>query len=393
METERLYYRDCYLKEFDATVVDASADRTIIYLDRTAFYPTSGGQPFDGGTFNEIEVLEVSDADSRIAHKLAAPLVTDQVHGRVDWMRRYDHMQQHTGQHLLSAVFADLFGYQTVSFHLGAEVSTIELDASEVNQSTIEAAEKRAAELIGQAVPVRIQFVEASEAQGLRKASLREGSLRVVEIGNVDRSACGGTHVASTAELGLILIRRQEKLRGHVRLEFVCGTRSLQRAQKDFQILSQMARLAGAPIETLPTQFESLKERLAQAEKERQRFSLELAKQEGRAHWNATACSTDGLRRMVLPIESLDEKSRVLAQAFTENGKAAILLISQKTGSVLLAVSSDANIDAGKTLREALAHRGGRGGGSRLLAQGSLPDQAYLNQLGEELGFVRSQQN
>ena len=369
-------------------MIAAADGGTTVYLDRTAFYPTSGGQPHDLGTCNEIEVLDVVDEEQTIAHKLASPLIGKQVHCKVDWTRRYSHMQQHTGQHLLSAGFADLFGYQTVSFHMGAEVSTIELSTSQLSQTETEKVVQWAADLIQSAIPVQISFVEANEAQGLRKLSARDGNLRIVQIGNADRSACGGTHVASTAELGLILTRRQEKLRGHVRLEFVCGMRALHHAQKDFQILNQIARLAGAPIENLPAQFNGLKDRLVQTEKERLRLALELARQKGHAHWKEAPLSVNGFRRVLLHVDQLGEESRAMAQAFTEGGAAALLLVAQNTASVLFAVSSDMGIDAGKILKQALLNRGGRGGGTALLAQGSLPSQSDLTQLEVELGFV-----
>ena len=219
--TERLYYTDCYLRTFDARVVDSDAERTRIYLDRTAFYPTSGGQLFDLGTLDGVAVTEVVDEEDRIAHVLAAPLTGDAVAGEIDWERRFDFMQQHTGQHLLSAVFEELFGFKTVSVHMGTDNCTVDLDAASVSEVQLAAAEMRCAEIIAQARPTAITFEDG--AAGLRKESARTGTLRVVSIDGVDRSACGGTHVRSSAEIGLVLTGKTEKIRSSTRVEFACG--------------------------------------------------------------------------------------------------------------------------------------------------------------------------
>ena len=149
--TERLYYTDCYLREFAARVVERSADGRTVYLDRTLFYPASGGQPFDVGSIDGVKVVEVVDEEERIAHRLAAPLASEgAVAGEIDWTRRFDHMQQHSGQHLLSAVFEELFGLHTVSFHLGAESATIDLEGGPVEARTVVEAERRANQEIDQ---------------------------------------------------------------------------------------------------------------------------------------------------------------------------------------------------------------------------------------------------
>src|SRR5581483_566867 len=209
--TERLYYHDSYLREFTAQLVERVGDGTTVYLDRTAFYPTSGGQPYDTGSISGVPVVEVVDEDDRIAHRLGAPLFPGPVECAIDWQRRFDHMQQHTGQHLLSAVFEERFGLHTVSFHLGQESATIDLEGGAVGSRTIEEAEQRANEIVFENRPVRIEFQHADQAEGLRKASEREGTLRIVSIDGLDRSACGGKHVRASGEIGVILIRKLEK--------------------------------------------------------------------------------------------------------------------------------------------------------------------------------------
>jgi alanyl-tRNA synthetase len=233
--TNRIYYTDAYRTEFTAAVIDRADDGKRVYLDETAFYPTSGGQLHDLGTLGGVKVVDVVDEDDRIAHVLSAPLgATTPVRGEIDWTRRHDHMQQHTGQHLLSAVLEDLFGFKTVSVHFGAEYSTLDLDAELVTYQQLVAAEARANETVAEARPVTVTFEDARAAAGLRKDSDREGTLRIVSIEGVDRSACGGTHVRTTAEIGTVLLRSTEKIRKATRVEFVCGARAVRRARRYF---------------------------------------------------------------------------------------------------------------------------------------------------------------
>src|ERR1051325_10559035 len=164
--TERLYYTDCYLREFPARVIDRSDDGCTVYLDRTAFYPSSGGQPFDRGSIAGVPVVDVVDEDERIAHRLSAPLHTGPVDCAIDWARRFDHMQQHTGQHLISAVFEELFGLKTVSFHLGAESSTIDLEGGPLDARVAAAAEARANAIVWENRPVHVTYEDAANAQG-----------------------------------------------------------------------------------------------------------------------------------------------------------------------------------------------------------------------------------
>ena len=189
--TERLYYDDCYLTQFEAIATVAGEGR--VYLDRTAFYPTSGGQPNDLGTIAGQPVSDVIDeAEGAIAHVTSTPLSPGPVVCNVNWQRRYDHMQQHTGQHLLSAVFSELFGYPTVSFHLGPNLSTIELKVRDLSGKQMDDAEARANAIAAEARPVTISYDNAETAEGLRKPSARTGKLRIVTIEDLDRSACGG---------------------------------------------------------------------------------------------------------------------------------------------------------------------------------------------------------
>jgi alanyl-tRNA synthetase len=384
--TERLYYTDCYLRDFNARVVDRSSDGSTVYLDRTAFYPTSGGQPFDLGSINGVALVEVEDQEERIAHRLAAPLAAGEAACAIDWARRFDHMQQHTGQHLLSAVFEELFGQRTVSFHLGAESATIDLEGGTTDARTIVAAERRANEVVFENRPVTIEFEDSRLAQGLRKPSEREGSLRIVTIDSLDRSACGGTHVRSTGEIGAICIRRMEKIRQSVRIEFVCGGRAVRRARADFEALSKLAQLFSVSLDDVAAMAAPLLETVRAAEKKTRKLQLDLAAYQGRDLYEATIPGEDSIRRAVQRAQNGNlEDLRAVAQSFTAQPKSIFLAVLDEPPSVLLAASADAGIDAGKLVKASVSAAGGRGGGNARIAQGSVPDAAALEKVIGEL--------
>ena len=373
--TERLYYQDCYLREFSARIIATDGNR--VYLDRTAFYPTSGGQPFDLGTLGGVAVREVIDEEGRIAHLMEAPLSAAEVQGVINWERRYDHMQQHTGQHLLSAVLEELFKIRTVSFHLGTEVSTIDVDAPSLTPEQLERVEERCAEVIAQARPVQITFEDASSTLELRKASERTGTLRIVTVDKLDRSACGGTHVRTTAEIGAVLTGKSEKIRGTTRLEFVCGNRALRRARADYRLLTSIGRALSVPPEQTPELLAGLIEKNKSLEKPGQRLATELARREGKEQFLAAEPGPDGIRRIVQR-GLIDDAMRARAQAFVSGEKAAFLAVCDQPPSLLLAASADSGIHAGDRVKAAVAAAHGRGGGNQQLGQGSVPDAAAL---------------
>jgi alanyl-tRNA synthetase len=381
--TERLYYQDCYLQEFRARVLETSGDGRRVYLDRTAFYPTSGGQPFDIGKLGGANVIEVIDEEERVAHLLDAPIAAGEITAQIDWQRRFDHMQQHSGQHLLSAVLEELFKIPTVSFHLGAEVCTIDVAAPSITAVQIDQAEDRCAAIVSEARPLAITFEDAAADLGLRKESQRTGTLRIVAIQGIDRSACGGTHVRNTAEIGPVLIRKTEKIRGNTRLEFVCGLRALHQARTDFRTLQDLSRQLSAPASETPGLVSAQLERIKALEKANQRLASEIAQREGREQWAATAPDAQGIRRAVEHVEQgpIDDALRTRAQAFVAQGRAAFLAVSKNPPSVLLAASADSGIHAGDRVKSAVTAAGGRGGGNQTLAQGSLPVTADLDAL------------
>lgn len=378
--TNRLYYTDAYRAEFNANVVARGDNGTRVYLDETAFYPTSGGQPHDLGTLNGVDVIDVIDEGERVVHVLASALPAgDTVSGKIDWTRRFDLMQQHTGQHLLSAVFEDLFGFKTVSVHFGAESSTLDLDAELVTYQHMVAAEARANALVAEARPVQVTFEDARTAMGLRKASDRDGTLRIVSIDDVDRSACGGTHVRTSAEIGAVLLRANEKIRKATRIEFVCGQRAVNRARRDFETLSGIATSLSASLDDTASIVATQAERLKESESARKKAGQELATYRARERYEAAAADDHGVRRIVIRDAATMDDARALAQAAFSLAKVIVIGAIAAPPSILVAASEDSGVDAGKLLKETLAGVGGRGGGSPRLAQGSVPDTSALD--------------
>jgi alanyl-tRNA synthetase len=377
-----------------------------VYLDRTSFYPTSGGQPHDTGALNGVPVIDVVDEGARIAHVLSGvlPESAKEVYGVVDATRRRDHMQQHTGQHLLSAVLHDLFGWATLSVHFGAESSTLDVDAltSSVTAERLVEAQRRANAIVTDDRVVAVSFEHSGEAAGLRKPSDREGVLRVVTIEGVDRSACGGTHVRSTGEIGAILIRRFERVKQGTRIEFLCGGRAMERARLDYELLARTAQSLSSAIDDVPVTVAALQEQLRENEKRRRAVEAEAAASRARTLYDATPPGPDGVRRAMgrtgVPVGEMKdagETMRALALAYVLAPKAVFVGVveSEEGGtpaSVLVAASDDSGLDAGAELRSALSDVGGRGGGSSRLAQGSVAADGRLHSVLVALGVLHS---
>jgi alanyl-tRNA synthetase len=377
--TTRLYYTDAYLTTFDATVVARADAGRRIYLDRTAFYPTSGGQPFDTGRLGDTAVVNVIDEGDRVAHVVESPVAGDRLVGAIDWARRFDHMQQHTGQHLLSAVIAERFGHATVGVHFGRESATLDLDTSGLGHAQIVEAEARANAAVTDNRPVEVSFEEAAEAAGLRKASDREGTLRIVTIRDLDRSACGGTHVRATGEIGAIAIRKVERVKQHVRLEFLCGQRAVRRARVDADLLSALATSHSATAEELPTLLEAQRAELKAGATARRELDELVAGYQARELHASTPPDARG-RRVAVVREGAGpvERSRALALAYTGLAGGVLLAVIADPPAVLLATAADTGLDAGRILKPALEAYGGRGGGNARMAQGSVRDAAAL---------------
>ncbi|MCL6481590.1 MAG: alanyl-tRNA editing protein [Firmicutes bacterium] len=389
--TERLYYHDAFLCEFDAQVLacaqaPGSPERWQILLDRTAFYPTSGGQPHDTGRLGNAHVLDVHETEEdTVVHVTDSALAPGPVHGVIDWPRRWDHMQQHTGQHLLSAVFADRFGMPTVSFHLGRSASSIDLATPVLLPHHLAEVELRANEIVTEDRRVDIRWARAEELVGrdVRRPVARAGLLRVIEIEGCDRQPCGGTHVARTGQIGSILLRRCEKVRSHWRVEFLCGQRAVAAARADFETLDETARrLSCAPTEVPTLLARALQERQA-LYRERQRLQEQLAEFEALSLLATRAeMRRDGARQLVQVFEHLEPGYlRLLVNKMIAEDKVRVLVGTRTGGHVIFAQSRGLSGDMNALLQHVLAVAGGRGGGSPQFAQGRVPEPARLEEL------------
>jgi alanyl-tRNA synthetase len=385
--THRLYYTDSYLRDFEASVVDRSDNGHRVYLDRTAFYPASGGQPFDTGQLGGVEVTDVVDEGERIAHLLKAPLPGERAIGQINWARRFDHMQQHTGQHLLSAVLAEVLGLATVGVHFGKEMSTLDIEAGGLPADQVAMVEARANEVVAENRPVQVSFESSAAVNGLRKPSHRAGTLRVVTIDGLDRSACGGTHVRATGEIGAILISKAERVRKGVRLGFLCGGRAIRRARSDHDLLSLMAADLSSSIEELPGLLEAQRKDLKEANAGRRALQAELDSYRARELYSAAVPDATGIRRVVVRDEAASiDAIRGVAQAFTSMPKAVFVGTVPSPPAVVLAASPDSGIDAAGVLKSLLTSVGGRGGGSATMAQGIVPGRVQLEAVVGSIG-------
>jgi alanyl-tRNA synthetase len=408
--TDRLYYQDSFLYDFDAEVLDvADNPRPALILDRTAFYPTSGGQVFDTGwiTSNsdaKFRVTEVADMeDGKVVHYLEAPLHDSQkellkpgtrVRGLIDAARRRDHMQQHSGQHVLSAAFIRLHNMPTVSFHMADDYCSIDLDTPTLTKEQIESSERLANEIILENRAVDIRFVTHEEAGklGLRKVPVTDrDELRIIDIHDWDLSACGGTHVNQTGQIASILLRKAEKVRQGWRVEFVAGQRAVASARRDFTTLTETAALFSAHIYDVPQHARKSLDEIRTLRKQREQSQEELAA----AQAAAMLAETSEANGRKLLIRTLDDRDlnfvKLLAQKLTRLSTNAVALLATTSPqpSLVFAQSAGQPFDMGALMKETMTRVGGRGGGSKDLAQGGIPSadgiDATLNEIAGSL--------
>lgn len=374
--TERLYYSDSHLIEFEARVVDVT-DRvsgwTAIVLDRTAFYPTGGGQPSDTGTLNGVRVVEcIDDGDKGVLHVVqgAAPGRGDVVHGRVDWSRRLDHMQQHTGQHILSQALITLFNAPTRSFRVLDASCEIDVELNNPTTEVIERAVELANNVIWEDRAIAIRSVTSGEAAELqlRKEPARDGDLRLIEIEGFDLTPCGGTHAYRTGEVGMIAVRSWERAKGLTRIDFVAGVRAL----ADYRKANKSARDVAALFSTGRDDVPQVAAQMLDEHRElnrRIRVLEELAA--GVEAEKLLATAADGVVTHIF--DGRDAESlKKLAHALISNPQTIALLGSRDkdTARLVFARSADAVGDMNALMREACAMLDGRGGGRPDMAQG-----------------------
>lgn len=398
--TERLYYSDSFLSSFQARVTDVrevshTAGQSLwqLALDRTAFYPSSGGQPFDtgslvavsrSGTTIEVPILEVQEEQSgEVWHFTEKPLAAGtEVEAAIDWTRRLEHMQQHSGQHLLSAVFAAELQALTVSFHLGEESSTVDLAAEGITSAGLERVERVANGIIAEDRLISALIVSRDEAEALlgagrlHKLPERTGTMRLIEIDDYDLNACGGTHVRSTGQIGGIHLRSTERVRHGVRVEFVCGQRAAKAAHQDHALLLRTSALLSVGPAELPQSVERLLGEAKLSAKERQKLREELSEYHA-SRLLVEDSIQDGLRIVRRVFADRDAvyckllASRVAAAA--PQTMALIACTQQEPATLVMASSKGLHFSCADLLRDQLAQLGLRGGGSPEMAQGQVP--------------------
>lgn len=397
MVAARLYYADSYLRTFTALIVahGAVGGRAAVALDRSAFYPEGGGQPADRGTLNGLAVADVQEDGATVWHVLADAgdlarlAVGTPAVGVIDWARRFDHMQQHCGQHLLTAAFIATTGLPTIAFHLGEAGATIDLAAGELSEAQARAAEDLANTVVWEDRPISARFVTPEElvTLPLRKPPSVTENVRVVSVPAFDYSACGGTHPRSTGGVGLIAVRRWGRQKASVRVEFVCGGRALRELRRLGARAGAAASALSVGVDELPEAVARLQtaQRTAQKALEQAQAELDLAEALRRY---AAAPLVGSARVVQLALTgATPERVRALAQAVAAQPGGVALIGSAAEGRAHLAAAcaADSGHDARALLQAGLAPLGGRGGGTAALAQGGGPQ---VDRLVDALGAM-----
>lgn len=380
--TEKLFWNDSYQKEFTATVTERfdAPDGPAAVLDRTCFYATSGGQPNDVGVLNSIPVKDVRIQDGRIVHVLERPLESDSVSGSINWQRRFDHMQQHSGQHILSAAFYRLFHAETSSFHLGEQFCSIELSKPGLKENQIRDAEHLANDIVCAAMPVQAFFVEPDRAgqYPLRKQSDLAESLRIIQIGDYDLSPCSGTHVKNTGEIGVIFVHAVENLSQTCRITFLSGNRVRGQYRKELGILKTLSKTLTTAMDLLP---ESVSKLLAST-KELRKENMRLKEKRLKAEAMELLVKSETWNELHLLVQTFNrpyEEIRYIAQRLAEQAGVLGALASTSENRVVFFKHPQIPFDLKTAFASFLSATGARGGGpAHFLEAGNVPTDPDL---------------
>lgn len=381
--TERLYYQDSYLKEFRAKVLKKIKidNQTAVVLDETAFYPTSGGQPYDKGVIQDVPVVEVAEEGDEIIHILKKELkekINSEVVGKIDWRRRFDHMQQHSGQHILSAAFEKLWNADTVSFYLGDEICTLDIMKDNITSEEVKKAEILSNNIVLENKPIKVYFVNQERANelNLRKIPPQKEDIRIVEIKDFDICACCGTHCGTTGEVGLIKILKWEKRGVKIRLDFICGKRSL----KDYYWKNELIKNISNKLTIKDTELGEAVERMLEERKEARKESREIKEKlqeyEAERLIDESSIRDDGIRIINKVFEEKNfQEARGLVQKIINLNDSVVVLAGIKNkgegegAKILFACSRVLKYDMNGLIREAGKFIEGRGGGAPNFAQ------------------------
>jgi alanyl-tRNA synthetase len=378
-KTKRLYYDDPYRTEFEARIIERASwkDMPALVLDQTCFYPESGGQPSDKGSLNDIPVIDVLENNGKILHVITEKIAEEKVKGKIDWDTRFDHMQQHSGQHILSQSFMELYEGKTLSFHLGEKVSTLEIDLNKVTDEDVERVERLTNEIIFQDREIKSYFVLEGniETVPLRKPPAKKGLIRVVEVSEYDYSACGGTHAGRTGEIGLLKILKWERIRNNIRFEFVCGSRALLDYSLKNQILRQLSVRFTVGESEVPSSVDRLSSELKALKVKMKKMAALAAQYEAME----IIRSADGKIIKKIFAERTPDELRFLALNIIKKGEFAVLfgLKLQERAHLVLACEEGLSIDMRELVNEISPLIDGKGGGRSSLVElvGNDPDK------------------
>ena len=380
--TKRLYHQDSYLKEFKAKVLKKIKidNQPAVVLNETAFYPTSGGQPYDVGVIQDVPVVEVVEEGDEIIHILKEELkeeINSEVIGKIDWERRFDHMQQHLGQHILSGALIEIYGAETVSFHLGEKVCTLDIAKEKITEEEVKKTEECANEIIFNNRPVKCYFLEGEEELkrlNLRKMPDRKGKIRIIEVENFDLSACGGTHCRTTGEVGLIKITKWEKRGEKIRLEFICGWRAWGDYFRKNELIKNISNKLTIKDSELGEAIDRMLQEQKEIRKELKEFKEKLQEYDARNLINESSLVDDGIKIINKVFEEKNfQEVMGLGQKIINLDDNVVVLAGIKNkgegAKILFACSGGLNFDMNRLIKEAGKFIEGRGGGTPNFAQ------------------------
>ncbi|MBS4192588.1 alanyl-tRNA editing protein [Bacillus sp. FJAT-49705] len=376
----KLFYKDSYIKSFTADLLKQEKDdqgRWYVVLDKTAFYPTGGGQPYDNGTLNDVKVIDVEEIDGEIRHYVETNLSdsTDVIAGEIDWDRRFDHMQQHAGQHILTAAFVELFGMETISFHLGKEFLTIDLNCEELTEEQAWEAEKLANQIILENRPIETKWVTEDEISSyrLRKQLAVSENIRLVIIPSFDYNGCGGTHPKSTAEVGSIKILDWERQKKKIRIQFVCGGRVLTQLHQKQRVTKSLTEVLNAPELELAAVAKRLIDQGKNLEKSLEELHGALLEYEAK-ELLGEARQSDGWKMIseVFQNRSIQELQKLGRTITAHSDEVLVILVNEINEKLQFVCAKGANppISMKKLSGELLPLINGKGGGNDLFVQG-----------------------
>ncbi|NOZ73202.1 MAG: alanyl-tRNA editing protein [Chloroflexi bacterium] len=396
LATRKLYWADAYRRHFTAQILTFDkGDHTRLVLNRTLFYPTGGGQPHDTGLLGGAQVLDVVAEQGAIVHVLDAPPSSlHEVRGEIDWPRRWDHMQQHSGQHLLSAAFLAELERPTIGFHLSSESLTIDLAGSPPTSAEIRRVLDLTQAIIAEDRPITSRIISSPPADlDLRKMPPVEGAMRIVEIADFDRCACGGTHVHSTAAIGSIIITRLERRGDETRIHFLCGQRAYDDHRRRLAVTQALTAQLTTGLDELPASVATLRHDLKQSQRALRNSQARLLQATATALW-AAAPSYSGIKVIRHNVENEDPKALVrLARHLTERGQCLVLLAwPGERPRWIITRSEGVDLDLQQLLPLIRSHENIRGGGSNHTLQGGAVDFSALDHLLDALQTVLIEQ-